>query len=454
MTDTPPSTPPAAWLRRHWTMIALSAVIAGYLLQLASPLRLNHDAVRLLSLARTAHANGSLVAHGVAEQFPPGYPAMVSLLLTAGLGRTLWINLLNLAWLGAALVGWYWIARRQTGLTAATARLSVALPLLSWVVIKHAVLPLTDLPYLGLSTFSLLFLQRFWSATERLSWRDLVPTLGFAIAAMQLRTIGVALIAATAASAMAHPLIRRITPIRLVLTPPGLLLTGSLATIAGLLLTRLGRAPGGFAAPNTYLGNLFAFLGGESPVTPGEVLIYRLSEIATLGLNLPFPRRYDLPLAVVGLIMLGALLAAARPWWATHRPWLFYGGAYAAILLLWHFSNARFLLPLVPVISLLAVTAGIRFAAGSRTRRQLTGGYAGLFALLGLLALGYSTRLSLAGSSFARLYGLADTRATYAHAFGLKPENDAPPPHADWLELLHQFEPRAAATTPVSSRTP
>ncbi|MFZ5495217.1 MAG: hypothetical protein ACOZE5_07755 [Verrucomicrobiota bacterium] len=447
-----PSAPVSAAGFARGTMIALVLLAAGYLVQVASPLRLNHDAVRLLSMARAAHETGSYLVDGRMEQYPTGYPAMVRLLLGAGLGRTVWLNLLNLLWLAAALTGWYWIGRRQAGLSPPAARLAVCLPLLSWVLVKHAVIPLTDLPYLGLSTFALLFLQRYWAATPGPAWRDLGLAWLFALAALQVRTIGLALIAAVGVSTLCHPTTLRHIPARLLPSPKVLCAGGALAGLLFVLLAQSDRFHARFTAG--YFPSLLAFLRGETAVTPGDVLVYRLSELASLLLNLPLPAGLRLPAAALGLAGLGLLLAAARRWWQRHRPWLIYAGCYAGILVFWPFTDPRFLLPLLPLGGLLVVDAGQDFVVRSRRRQWLAGAGLAAYLVLGLAALGYSTRLSLAGTGFARLYGLPDAQATYAHAFGLPPLPDSPPPHAGWLELLREFEPRAAALRASPSPKP
>ena len=444
----PPEKPgPAETASARWigllTATTLGLIVAGYLLQLFSPLRLNHDAVRLLSMACNAHETGSYLVDGNVEQYPPGYPYMVKLLLDSGLGRTGWINLLNLFWLGVSCAGWFWIARHQAGFTPSAARLTVLLSLFSWVIIKHTVIPLTDLPYLGLSTLALIFLQRFWAATARLAWRDLGLALILSLAAMQVRTVGVALLASAATTVACHPLILRHVPARLRFGSRTVFAAGTLAltTFLALATTDWFRA----IFTNSYFLSLIAFLRGETAVSPGQVLSWRLTEISALVLNFPLPANLGILPAIPGAVALPALVCVMRSNWDAHRPWILYAGLYMGILLLWPFTDPRFLLPLIPLTILLVVSAAKRFTKKSAGRRVFTLAYLVAFVALGVAALGYNTRLSLAGERFASLYGLPDTRATYAHAFGLEPAPGSPPPHESWLRLLRRFEPRAAS---------
>lgn len=451
----PPDTPPPARAegvssRRlvRLTAAALTLVAATYLLQLVSPLRLNHDAVRLLSMGWNAHAHGTYLVDGQVEEYPPGYPFMLKLLFDAGLGRTAWLGLLNLTWLGAAAAGWFWIARHHAGLPVAAARLATLLPLLSWCLIKHAVIPLTDLPYLGLSTLALVFLHRYWSATTRFAWRDLTIAVILSLTALQVRTVGVALLAAIAASVACHPLTLRLIPARLQPTSRQMFIAAlvALGTFLALAQTDWLKT----RVPSGYPQSLITFVRGESAVTPTRVLTWRLNETSALALNLPLPAGRGFLTALPGLVVWVALLFALPRGWNRLRPWIFYAGFYAGILLLWPFTDPRFLLPLLPLASLLAVLTVPPLVAASRPRRLLVFACLGCFIALGLAALAYSTRLSLAGADFARRYGLPDVRATYAQAFGLPPQPGSPPPNERWVEFLRRIEPRAQPAAPGS----
>ena len=86
------------------------------------------------------------------------------------------------------------------------------------------------------------------------------------------------------------------------------------------------------------------------------------------------------------------------------------------------------------------VLAGGRRVTPSRLLRPAIFIYCSLFCLLGIIALGYSTRLTFAGSQFPALYGDGTLRATYRLALlGEQPKNVSDGDQ-DSLYLLRRYE--------------
>lgn len=91
-----------------------AAVAAGYLLQLASPLRINSDALRFLGMATSALDGHGLHDGGRFSRYSPGYPLFLYGLGTVGLLRPWAIVAANV--LGLALERGrpgVWLARRS-----------------------------------------------------------------------------------------------------------------------------------------------------------------------------------------------------------------------------------------------------------------------------------------------------------------------------------------------------
>ncbi len=80
------------------TLISLSIL---YLLQLASPLRLNVDAIIFISMAESFINGHGFLYHGLPTHFPPGYPALLSFLDFLGLGYSWPFISINIAFLAA-----------------------------------------------------------------------------------------------------------------------------------------------------------------------------------------------------------------------------------------------------------------------------------------------------------------------------------------------------------------
>ncbi|MGC2274192.1 MAG: hypothetical protein WA539_19615, partial [Candidatus Sulfotelmatobacter sp.] len=60
----------------------------AYLMQIASPLRLVGDGVDYLLQASSAADGYGFRVHGEKSMRPPGYPALIFLLLKAGIGKS------------------------------------------------------------------------------------------------------------------------------------------------------------------------------------------------------------------------------------------------------------------------------------------------------------------------------------------------------------------------------
>ena len=87
---------------------------------------------------------------------------------------------------------------------------------------------------------------------------------------------------------------------------------------------------------------------------------------------------------------------------------------------------------------------GLRRIFSPRVLRPVLIAYCAYFGLLGILALGYSSRITFSGAHFPDVYGDGNFRPTYRLVLlGEQPKNgEATDPDA--VYLLRRFEPRAA----------
>ena len=94
---------------RTTKLVGLAATLLAcvYLLQTASPLRLNTDSIVLLNIGASVADGHGFLYHGAATHFPPGYPALVAFLDFLGLAASWSFILLNCAFVGMALVACY-----------------------------------------------------------------------------------------------------------------------------------------------------------------------------------------------------------------------------------------------------------------------------------------------------------------------------------------------------------
>ena len=97
---------------------------ALYLVQLASPLRLDTDSASYLRIASSIADGNGTDPPGVAP-FPPGYPLLVAGLVRLGLGTSWGVVALNLAFLTVAVAALWVILRRGLDLGQTSPRSSV-----------------------------------------------------------------------------------------------------------------------------------------------------------------------------------------------------------------------------------------------------------------------------------------------------------------------------------------
>jgi hypothetical protein len=156
-----------------------------------------------------------------------------------------------------------------------------------------------------------------------------------------------------------------------------------------------------------------------------------------MTLNIP---QSKLPEPLRRLVPVAGVAAFALAMWGFTQKKLdvvdVYAVCYLIILCAAPWQDARYLLPILPLLFGYLGLAVKRLPA----IRWAVVGYAICFSLLGLLALGYSTRITFAGSKFPDVYGDGSLRATYRRAFG---QEATGPIDEDALELLKRYEVRA-----------
>jgi hypothetical protein len=122
---------------------ALVVVASLYLVQLASPLRLDTDSASYLQIASSI-ADGHGAHPSGTPSFPVGYPLLVAGLDAAGLGVPWAIMALNLAFLALATASLWIVLRRGLMLGETATGIVCVLSLLSSTLLKSAAMPLSE----------------------------------------------------------------------------------------------------------------------------------------------------------------------------------------------------------------------------------------------------------------------------------------------------------------------
>lgn len=446
------SSPPRASNNRfQWLhpigYIGLAVVALLYTLQLASPLRVNNDVQRFLEMAWSYHCGQGFVVNGVIEQLPVGYPMLAGLIFDIGLQQAAWLTAVNLICITGFAIFWWQISCAVQS-NKPTRLVGLMIVLLSWVLIKHAALPLSEPLFLFVATSALAALSAFWKQSKRFSGRLWILGLLLSLAATAVRTIGIALVVAALGTILTHPLVRmRLYNIYRLRRNLLLRLATSLVVItgiAGLLIIRSDWFETQFLLPQSYFQTFLRRLGPTPFSTIGRALGWHGGDFIQVALNVPLPTG-KIPLVVNWLACAGSVSAATFLVSKTHetlRPISLYIAGYLAIYLFWPFADPRFLLPIVPWLILLGLSLFPFSALTSSTKRLVTV-YLAVYFCLGFMALVYSTWLSFSGLQFPERFGHGQLRDSYWTAFGAADRADPTKVDQRIVQLLCRHEPLA-----------
>ena len=328
-------------------------------------------------------------------KYPPGVPLLAALGL--GLsgrdpeGALILIRVFNTLFLLLGLLSFLWILRREPGLPRPLLFLLPAALGFSPPVLDYLRIPMSEIPFMGISLFTILALLRVVEKPER-PWPQAVLLSLLFFAAVLFRTLGAALLPAL----FLHLLLakRKATALRFL----------SLSLPLFLLLQVFLRA---HASPAPGFEDISIYgLPYRRILTDGLPWLTRIVPTNTLqGIFFAFndlfpPAIRVLPLGnASGWILLWAgvlftlllfVLGTRRELSVSHRdsaprlrPWHIYILSTLAVILFWPFQTARFLVPLIPFL-LLAAARGAQALAG-KNGALAAGGLFFLCALAGSL---------------------------------------------------------------------
>jgi hypothetical protein len=388
---------------------ALFVVFLGYLLQSLTPLRLSEDAATYLQMARSA-AEG----HGFPREYqhlfyyPVGYPALIAALVKLHVAHPWTLITLNVLWLMLAAAACCALLRRSFHFDAVASGLLVLAWLLSWIVFKHAAMPLSDCVFLGALMAALAFMTAGCEAASprRAVFFGALAAL-FTAASLSFRTAGLALLPALFVTTFRYWRRSR--------NDPGWRLAAAAMTLAVLASLAVGLPLMGIGSFSVYSGQAL-----HKPATAIERVFFRTWEMGGLAINLPPTVHVRfLPRVVTHAVGVFLALLVAAGFWVRRRFQAedLFMLCYSALLIQWPYYDERFLLPVVPLMAAYVWT--LARAVKSRLLRVAMAAYLVMFTANGVLSLSYSIWLSsLRGARFAQTYGGGSERNNYCAAFG------------------------------------
>ncbi len=417
--------------------LAFSLISVAYLIQVFTPLRLINDGVDYLLQASSAVDGNGFRVHGVHSMRPPGYPALIFVLAKAGVGYSWAIVALNCISLGIGCWATYFVLRDSFGFTANVSRIICLLTLLSFVMVRNATYPLSDVCFFGASVPCLLALIR----SENLDWKKRLWRIALLVLpilfAIELRTIGICLLPGLVWVAIGGL--------------PGARKMGSIAwrhrVVTFILLVVVMMLVGKAFLSSRYMAfNLPTFQHRGVLRSVAANLRDHTAEWGELTFNAPIsklPGFLARPLHAVGGVAI--VLFVVGLWQKGKRPdpvWFYVIGS-AAIVFAYPWFDTRLWLPVLPFLMGYVWMAFGR-AYPPQAVRLAGPAYCVLYALLGIAALGYSTRLTFSGTQFPELFGDGNFRATYRFALRGEAPSDPKQIDPDALYLLHRYEWRAS----------
>ena len=402
-----------------------------YLLQVFSPLRLNTDAIAILSMGESAAHGGGFLDSGQKTVFPPGYPALLAVLLTLGLAHPWVIVGLNVVFLTVGLYAVNSLLIREFFEDRAVVLIICSFFLLSYVVVKHFTIPLTDVPFFCLSMSCIADTSQ--TTNVHSNWRFAVLTGTawlLAVASITVRSIGLALLPPLVFALLSSPQFKLILE-RLSLRTKMIIVVIAVFVGAGTAYVFENTSYWRIFISDAKIANIFILIF--------QIPSYRFRELGELFGNLPTTRMPPKLLAVVpwmGLLLFLLTFFGL----ATKRrmsPTEVFLVCYMGILFAWPYYDARFWLPVIPLLIAYSVLA----VKSLRIPKAAITIYCIIFATLGFGAIAYSTRITFAGGKFPDEYGTGSLRPTYCAAFqSCQDGGDPDKVDAKTLRLLLEYK--------------
>ncbi len=392
--------------------LVVGSFIVFYGLQAFSPLRLTTDGIVYLSLADAAMTKGIHATLSESSPFPKGYPVFVYLLMKARLFSAASLLLSNLLFFVLGLV-FSFRTLVNLGFERRPSLVACLLPLASLAAIKHVTQGMSDFLFFALSSCACWLM----TISSPYRWLGIVPCVAIAI---EVRFIGLALIIPLAVSAW--PEVRK---------------RPSFVAIASLLI-----GAGIFAAVTS--GHHYLQANSTMLLRNGlwrfitRNLIVHCQDFGEMVWNLPFSKVSEwsrVPQLLTGSLAIFLFFFGIAQLWSRFQWLSLYLIAYSALIFPWPYSDPRFWLPAMPFV-FLSMHEGLK-AVFRAVPTRVVMAYVVVFCVVGLIELGYSTRITFAGPAFAHRYG--DGRLTAAYLARCSP-SPADSNQAQAVHLLREYE--------------
>ncbi len=390
----------------------------GYILQVFSPLRLNTDSARFLTVAVSVSEGEGFLLDDEAYNRPRGYPFVVASLLKYGIANSMTLIMLNILSFGIAIFLVFHIIKKTLGREFGV--IVIAVLFSSWFFIKHITLPITDILYFLVSFLSLFCLCRFWDSLEKLKWIWFIFGAAFAYLALNVRSVGITLLPVVILTVFWHKdhkyLFKdfRLQNKLISIIAISFVIVFSVLTIHLNWLEILINRHGDYILD---LKNI-VFRRGIS-TTAMYILSSRMLELGEIILNVPSSKFILLKPVLMLIGALGWFGLLYGCWHLRKRlpVIILYFLSYNLVIWVWPYYDVRFWLPLSPIMFILLFYTVNSLKHRCSFMHRLFLSYCVIFIFLGLVGILYSTRISLSGKEFSETFGDGSKTMTYRYAF-------------------------------------
>lgn len=434
------------WLEKQvkaYFIPLLVLVLAGYLIQMASPLRLNNDNSRLLTMADSYLDIGIFTVPGLQTYFPTGYPWLIVFLNKLELASPATFVFTNVLFLSIGLVALFGIVNKIRPNLAVSPYLVCLFAALNMLLIKYSALPQPEALYTALSLLAIRCSLEINGGMKRRFLFWLVLAL-LTLSAISLKTFGVSLLPVVFLGL--YPLFTD-RPLNLSTTR----IKGRTSAVLFLIfLLAIGTIY--YVAVDTIYWNYLRLGYILDPAQLTEHIVKKTTTFFQLAVNLPTSLASAVPQPLVTTIGLVYILMIGFGFFKTRRHigiLEIYVLTATALLFVWPFFQARFWMPISPLLFIYAL-AGFTNADNTGAARFLNAtriGWLALYGSIGCASLAYSISLTASGNQFPARYGGGVGGLSYVYSAAFNGHCPAPVSRLDYLsfDLLQRYEPLAVA---------
>jgi hypothetical protein len=408
--------------------IAFFVMVAVYLLDCFTPLRLHYDSVRYYLIKDCLEFGCPPDSAAAKDYFPIGYTALLLVLSKLGILKSFSIVLINSVYLLASLYFLY-----QTFEGRIPKFLFFFVVMINWLFVKFATHPLSEMQYLFFSLASVLLFHRFLKNKKILS---LIFSLFFGWLAFMTRTVGVTLVGALAVGLIWEYRVQQLEFLKrnkFVVGAILLVLVGSLIVFSK------------FLGLNHYWDVLNEHLKEASFF---KRVGWRFKEWGEIFINAPSNKVIDRLAGEMGRLLYMAIGLLIFCWFLCRvflrkNQFPFFIKAYfifyCIIMFNWPFNDPRFWVPIMPII--LGYTIQCWYEEKNKLIRNLFLALFAVYVALGVFASGYMVYTSFNKKVFAKTQAKGEFRNEYETHFYGKPLSDtARVVDQDVLSVLKRYD--------------